>query len=65
MNVKTKIKKASMNFFPGDFKNMIRDDFKPRGWATYEESPYKDYHKMLEELGYERHDKPGNREKDS
>lgn len=65
MNVKNKIKKASLNFFPGDFKNMIRDDFKPKGWSNYNESPYKQYQEKMEILGYERHDKPGNCAQDS
>lgn len=65
MEVHYKTKKASKTFFPGDMQNMIRDNFKPKGWNTYQESPYKDYHKMLEELGYEGYDKPGNCEQDS
>lgn len=65
MFVKTKIKKASMNFFPNDFKNMIREDFKVKGWTTYKESPYKEYQNKMEILGYERHDKPRNNSQDS
>ena len=57
MEVHNRSKKASKNFFPGDFKNMIRDNFQPKGWETYEESPYKQYQNEMEKLGYVR---PGN-----
>jgi hypothetical protein len=53
MFVKTKVKKASMNFFPGDMQNMIRDNFQVRGWRNYSESPYAIHKKGMEELGYE------------
>lgn len=65
MNVSVRSKKASMNFYSGDMLNMIRDDFKPKGWNTYQESPYKEYYNALEELGYEGHDKPRNNSQDS
>ena len=65
MEVHNRSKKASKNFFPGDFKNMIRDNFKPRGWSDYKESPYKQYQNTMESLGYERHDKSGNCAQDS
>ena len=65
MNVNTKSRKTTMNFYPGDLRNMIRDDFKISGWQNYQESPYKEYQNKLEELGYERYDKPGNSTQDS
>lgn len=65
MEVHYKTKKASKTFFPGDMQNMIRDNFKPKGWNTYQESPYKQYQEKMEILGYEGHDNPGNSEKDS
>ena len=65
MEVHSRSKKASKTFFPGDFKNMIRDNFQPKGWNSYSESPYKEYRNRMESLGYEGYDKPGNREKDS
>ena len=57
MEVGYRGKKASKNFFPGDLKNMIRDNFKPHGWLSYQESPYKQYQEKMEKLGYVR---PGN-----
>lgn len=38
-----------MNFFEGDFKRMIRDDFKIKGWKTYSESPYAEYKRRVED----------------
>ena len=47
-----KSKKASMNFFPGDMQNMIRDNFQVKGWKDYNESPYKQHKQRMEDLGY-------------
>ena len=54
MVVKIKSRKISKSFFAGDMQNMIRDNFKPVGWTTYEKSPYKEYQRKMEELGYVR-----------
>ncbi len=49
MYVSNKSRKISMNFFEGDFKRMIRDDFKVKGWKTYSESPYAEYKRRIED----------------
>lgn len=59
MEVGYKNRKISKNFFNGDMVSMIKQNFRPCGWNTYNESPYAEYKKKMEILGYENTDKPG------
>lgn len=47
MYVKSRVRKVSKSFFDGQFQEMIRDDVKQKGWSTFEESPYEEYKRRV------------------
>lgn len=47
MFVRNRTRKVSKSFFDGQFQEMIRDDVKQKGWSTFEESPYAEYKRRI------------------
>ena len=47
---------TTRNLTDGDLKRMAEQGFKPKGWAKYKESPYKEYNNIMENLGYAKED---------
>lgn len=37
-------------FFPSDYKRMEDQGFTPKGWRSYQDSPYKKYQRRLEDV---------------
>lgn len=37
-------------FFPSDYQHMAKQGFESKGWQNYQESPYKDYQRRLNDV---------------